>query len=212
MSLGEFVSGLILLILVASLAGFVAFRLRERLLPGFTGAPGRLVEVVSAVGLLVVTSELLGLFGLLAAPALVFAFVLMGLAAWLGLVARLPGSEDPVPPSPAISTGAQVLAIVAVFVVFAQWGAFTSYNLDHGITNFDSVWYHMPFAAEFARAGSVTGFFHTETVFLNWFYPQNSELLHGVGMVLTCRDFVTIFFILGLLAVGLLACWCVGRT
>lgn len=211
MSLGEFVSGLILLILVASLAGFVAFRLRERLLPGFTGAPGRLVEVVSAVGLLVVTSELLGLFGLLAAPALVFAFVLMGLAAWLGLVARLPGPEDPVPPSPAISTGAQVLAIVAVFVVFAQWGAFTSYNLDHGITNFDSVWYHMPFAAEFARAGSVTGFFHTETVFLNWFYPQNSELLHGVGMVLTGRDFVSIFINLGWLAVGLLAGWCVGR-
>ena len=42
----------------------------------------------------------------------------------------------------------------------------------------------MPFAADMAQSHSVTGLHHTETVFTNWFYPQNSELLHAVGILL----------------------------
>ena len=85
------------------------------------------------------------------------------------------------------------------------------YSLDHGITNFDSVWYHLPFAAEMFQSGSVVGFHHPETVFLNWFYPQNSELVHAAGMALTGHDFLSIFINLGWLGIALLAGWCVGR-
>ena len=53
-----------------------------------------------------------------------------------------------------------------------------------GIFNFDSLWYHMPFSADIAQAHSITGMHHAETVFINWFYPQNSELLHAVGILL----------------------------
>lgn len=211
MSANEFFTGLLCLALVGFLAGFVAWRLRARLLPGYTGAPGRLVEVVAAIGLLVASSELLGLFGLLKVLPLLILLGLLALLAWLRLPPRPPGPGDSVPPSPAVSTVGQVIAALAAFAVFAQWGAFTSYNLDHGITNFDSVWYHLPFAAEIARTGSITGFFHPETVFTNWFYPQNSELIHGLGMVLTDRDFTSLFINLGWLGVALLAGWCVGR-
>lgn len=211
MSFADFIAGLVHLALVAGFTGFTAFRLRARLLPGWGGAPARLVEAVAGVGLLVLAAELLGLFGWLEILPLEVLLGLIAVSAWLRLVPRRPGTGDSVPPSPAVSTGAQVLAFLAAFAVFAQWGAFTSYNLDHGITNFDSVWYHMPFAAEIARTGSVTGFFHPETVFLNWFYPQNSELVHAVAIVLTGRDFVSIFINLGWLALGLLAGWCVGR-
>lgn len=211
MSLSDFIASVVHLTLVAAFTGFTAFRLRARLLPGWSGAPARLVEAVTATGLLVLASELLGLFGLLQVFPLVILLGLLALAAWLRMVPRPAGNPDSVPPSPAVSTGAQVIAFLACFTVFAQWGAFTSYNLDHGVTNFDSVWYHMPFAAEIARTGSITGFLHTETVFLNWFYPQNSELVHAVGIVLTGRDFVSIFINLGWLGLGLLAGWCVGR-
>jgi len=211
LSFADFTSGLVHLTLVAAFTGFTAFRLRSRLVPGWDGSPARLVEAVTAVGLLLLASELLGLFGWLDVFPLVILLGLAALASWLWLAPRPAGKGDPVPPAPAVSTGAQALAFLAAFAVFAQWGAFTSYNLDHGITNFDSVWYHMPFAAEIARTGSVTGFFHPETVFTNWFYPQNSELIHAVGMVLTGRDFVSVFINLGWLGLGLLAGWCVGR-
>lgn len=211
MSLGEFLAGLFHLVLVAGLGGFVAWRLRARLLPGWSGAPARLVEAVAGTGILVACAELLGLFGLLETLPLVLLLASLAAAAWLRLLPRTPRARDSVPPSFALGTGAQLVAFAVVFVVVAQWGAFTSYNLDHGITNFDSVWYHLPFAAEIARTGSVTTFLHTETVFTNWFYPQNSELVHAVGMVLTGRDFPSIFVNLVWLALGLLAGWCVGR-
>lgn len=211
MSFPEFLSGLIQLALAAGLNGFIAYRLRARLLPGWTGAPARLIEMVTGTGILVVSAELFGLFGLLQALPLLLLLGAGALIVWLRLLPRAVSGDDVVPPAPAVSLGPQLLAAAVVFAVFAQWGAFTSYNLDHGIGNFDSVWYHMPFAAEIARTGSVTTFFHPETVFANWFYPQNSELLHAVGIVLTDRDFISVFINLGWLAVGLLAGWCVGR-
>jgi hypothetical protein len=87
----------------------------------------------------------------------------------------------------------------------------TKHALDRGIFNFDSLWYHMPFAADMAQSHSVTGMVHVETVFTNWFYPQNSELLHAVGILLTGRDTLSLFLNFGWLAVGFLAAWCVGR-
>ncbi|HYG97377.1 MAG TPA: hypothetical protein VD741_09760, partial [Solirubrobacterales bacterium] len=72
-------------------------------------------------------------------------------------------------------------------------------------------WYHMPFAVEMVQSHSVTGMHHTETVFTNWFYPQNSELLHAVGILLTGRDTLSLFLNFGWLAVAFLAAYCVGR-
>ena len=69
----------------------------------------------------------------------------------------------------------------------------------------------MPFSADMAQSHSVTGMHHVETVFTNWFYPQNSELLHGVGILLTERDTLSLFLNFGWLAVAFLAAWCIGR-
>jgi hypothetical protein len=87
----------------------------------------------------------------------------------------------------------------------------TDSALNRGMFNFDSLWYHMPFATEFARTHSVTGFHHTETVFANWFYPQNSELLHSTGILIAGRDTLSVFVNYGWLAIALLAAWCIGR-
>ena len=61
------------------------------------------------------------------------------------------------------------------------------------------------------QTGSTLSFYKTETVFTNWFYPQNSELVHAVGMALTGRDFFSVLLNMGWLALALLAAWCIGR-
>ena len=62
-----------------------------------------------------------------------------------------------------------------------------------------------------AHSHSVTGLHYTETVFTNWFYPQNSELLHADGILLIHRDTLSLFLNFGWLALAFLAAWCVGR-
>ncbi len=210
MSPASFYFGLLLVAAVAMSLGFTACRIRARILPGFEGAPARLAEVVLGLALLVLLSEALGLFGLLHGWALVTASLLLALIAWVRLYPAdaMPESR---PPAPSVSTAATVIALVVAGIVVAQWAAFTSLSLDHGITNFDSVWYHLPFSADMFQTGSVLQFHYTETVFLNWFYPQNSEIVHAAGMALTGHDFFSVFINMGWLGVALLAGWCVGR-
>ena len=113
------------------------------------------------------------------------------------------------PPGPG---GWSLLVMTGVIaLVVAHWGLTTDSALNRGIFNFDSLWYHMPFAADIAQSHSVTGFHHTETVFANWFYPQNSELLHAVGILLAHRDTLSLFVNFGWLAIAFLAAWCIGR-
>jgi hypothetical protein len=102
------------------------------------------------------------------------------------------------------------MALVIAATVFS-WAVTTKHALDRGIFNFDSLWYHMPFAADMAQTHSVAGMHHVETVFTNWFYPQNSELLHAVGILLTGRDTLSLFINFGWLALAFLAAYCVGR-
>ncbi len=104
-----------------------------------------------------------------------------------------------------------LIAAGVVALVFAHWGLTTKDALDRGIFNFDSLWYHMPFAVDMAQSHSVTGLHYTDTVFTNWFYPQNSELLHAAGILLTQRDTLSLFLNFGFLAMAFLAAWCVGR-
>ena len=55
------------------------------------------------------------------------------------------------------------------------------------------------------------GLHHNETVFTNWFYPQNSELLHAVGITIAHRDTLSLFINFGWLALAFLSAWCIGR-
>ena len=76
---------------------------------------------------------------------------------------------------------------------------------------FDTLWYHGPFAARIAEEGSVWGMHFTDPLYLNWFYPENSELHHGAGIALFGRDLFSPLVNFGWLGVALLAAWCIGR-
>jgi len=101
------------------------------------------------------------------------------------------------------------LGVIAI-VVF-HWAVTAKHAVDRGIFNFDSLWYHLPFAVDMVQSHSVTGMHHVDTVFTNWFYPQNAELLHAVGILLTGRDTLSLFLNFGWLAVAFLAAYCIGR-
>jgi hypothetical protein len=223
---GGYLLGVVQLVLVVGPLAFAAYRLRRRLLPGWEGAPARLVETIVAVALLIWISEILGALGLFYAGTLIGASVLLGLLAWF-----LPGggTVGGTPPEEALATGRGggspavtgpagpktlvpwlVMVLVIAATVF-DYATTTQHALDRGIFNFDSLWYHMPYAVEMVQSHSVTGMHHTDTLFTNWFYPQNSELLHGVGILLVGRDTLSLFLNFGWLAVAFLAAYCVGR-
>jgi hypothetical protein len=222
-SLGSYLLGAIELVALAASLAFSAHGLRKRLLPAWSGAPARLVEIVAAVALLTWLSELLGAFGLFYAGALIAANVIVAAAVALSPAAgAVPGgTEDAEHPSTvgdAARTGPggrsawSLLVMVAVIaIVVFHWAVTTKHALDRGIFNFDSLWYHQPFAADMVQSHSLTGMHHVDTVFTNWFYPQNSELLHAVGMLLSGRDTLSLFINFGWLAVAFLAAWCIGR-
>jgi hypothetical protein len=208
-SAGSYVLAALQLAVLAAALGFSAVRLRARLLPHWEGGAARLVEVLVAVALATWIAEALGTFGLLYAGTLLAAGVILAAALWQWLPAPADRPEAPqLPPE----DGWLLLAMTAVVaIVVFTWAVTTKHALDRGIFNFDSLWYHMPFAAQMAQTHSTTGMDHVETVFTNWFYPQNSELLHALGILLTGRDTLSLFVNFGWLAVGFLAAWCIGR-
>ncbi|HEY6550655.1 MAG TPA: hypothetical protein VIY71_05585, partial [Solirubrobacterales bacterium] len=222
-SAGSYILSALALVAVGLSLGFSAYRLRQRLLPAWEGAPARLVEAVTAIALLIWLGEILGTVQLFYSWALIAASLVLAaaVAAWPRVLSRGEGGTagspravlDPPPPTPPAGGGwvPWVITVGVIALVFAHWGLTTKDALDRGIFNFDSLWYHMPFAADMVQSHSATGLHYTETVFTNWFYPQNSELLHATGILLTQRDTLSLFLNFGFLAISFLAAWCIGR-
>ncbi|HEY3492578.1 MAG TPA: hypothetical protein VGK43_06475, partial [Solirubrobacterales bacterium] len=218
--LGGYLLAAVQLALVVVPVGFSAYRLRLRLLPAWEGPPARLVETIVGVALVIWLSEFLGLFGLFYAGTLIAAALLTCLA-----VAFLPGggadlgdhpgrdggSKSGTGPAGPESIASLLVMLAVISATVFSYAVTTKHALDRGVFNFDSLWYHLPFAVDMVQTHSVVGMHHTDTVFTNWFYPQNSELLHGVGILLTGRDTLSLFLNFGWLAVAFLAAYCVGR-
>jgi hypothetical protein len=217
-SFGDYLFGVIGLAAVAIPMAFAAVRLRGRLLPGWGGAPARLAEAVLGVALFTVLLQLLGAFGILVPAILIVAALAVGLGAWFMLDAKSTNSEESasstasdLPSAPAVPLPQLVLALAAAAFVAAHWFTGLQDVWGRGMLTFDTLWYHGPFAARIADTGSVWGMHFIDPLYLNWFYPQNSELLHAAGIVLFNRDLFSPLVNFGWLGVALLAGWCIGR-
>ncbi len=207
-SFGSYLLGAAQLAALLGALGYAAWLGRARLLPGWRGAPARLVEAVLAVGLLTVIAEVLGTFGLLYAGALIAAAALTAAAARL---LRAGNDGEQTARGAELGVWASLVAIAVIAGVAFQWAETAKHALDSGIFNFDSLWYHMPFSADIVQSHSTTGLHQIETVNVNWFYPQGSELLHAIAFLLIGRDTLSLFINFGWLAVAFLAAYCVGR-
>ena len=211
MTFGHYLLGIVGLAALAVPMGLAGARLRRRLLPGWTGAPAILATAVLAVAVLTLLLQLLGAFGILVPAVLIAASLIVGLGLWFGPWLRAEETPDAVaemPPIPPIQT---ILALLAATFVAAHWATGLQDVWGRGMLTFDTLWYHGPFAARIADAGSVWGMHFTDPLYLNWFYPQNSELLHAAGIVLSGRDLFSPLVNFGWLGVALLAAWCIGR-
>jgi len=211
---GAYLVGALELTLVGAALAFGAYRVRALLLPGWSGAPARLVEVVLAVAGLIWVSEALGTFGGFEEGAVLGGVTVVGVAAGLvatRLAAGRPTRPAPAPSAPAAWGLARVIAVLACAGLAAAWMVPTLGTLAAGMDRADSLWYHMPLAARFVQTGYLGHIYFFDPVFLASFYPANSEVLHAVGILFFDRDIVSPMLNLGWLSVALLAAWCIGR-
>jgi hypothetical protein len=209
--------GLAAIVISMAIAGRTA---RRATLPGWSGAPALLGDGVLAIAILVAISELLGLVGILDGVILVVSCVIVGaggvrleplLIRDRRLAIERGQRRSTLRRAPAVSPIELGAAIVIALLVAAQWAGPTLLALDRGIYGGDSLWYHMPLAAHIGQTGSVTELLFTDPLYLNWFYPQVSELLHAGGLLVLGNDFLSPLINLGWLGLALFAGWCCGR-
>ena len=219
MTFGRYVEGIVLGVLVLASLGVAAVSLRRRSLPTWTGAPARLVEMITALSLVVVVSQALGTIGLFRVGPLVVTLALIALLAFCFGKPRAAGPEllSVAEPAPVALHGRQeawwepVVAILAVSLVAAEWGAGTLHALRDGVSGVDSLWYHMPISAGFVQSGSVAALHNINNDNVIEFYPATSELLHAVSILLLGSDFVSPLVNALWLGLALFAAWCLGR-
>ena len=218
---GDYILGVVGLLAIALSVTIAGRTTRRAALPAWTGTPALLADAVLAIGVLVLISELLGLFGVLDGVILVVACLIVGGGAvrleplLIRAGARVAHSGEDREPDlreAASTTRIElVAAILIALIVVAQWAGPTLLALDRGIYGGDSLWYHLPLAAHIAETGSITSLLYTDPLYLNWFYPQVSELIHAGGILLFGNDFLSPLLNLSWLGLALFAGWCIGR-
>lgn len=208
MSVGRYALGIVSLGIVCGCIGLAAVALRRRFLPGWAAAPARLAEAVLGLAILVALLQALGTVGWFRLGPVLGASALVGLLA-VGAMRRRRRAA-------ATARGRSFSPFVGAAVVFAaalaaEWTPPTAESYGTGIRTFDSLWYHLPWAASFAQTGHITPLRFTDVEYLTAFYPATAELIHGLGIVMLGRDTLSPALNLLWLGLALLAAWCIGR-
>ena len=210
-TVGRYALGVAGLAVICVALALAAVAIRRRILPDWDGAPARLAEAVIGLAVLIGILEVLGAVGLFAFAPVVLASVLAAILArrWASRRSASVGPSGPVlTRADVLLTG---LAVLAAAAVIAEWGALTIQSYDVGIRGFDSLWYHLPWAASFAQTGNIVSLRFTDVEYLTPFYPATAEVLHGLGIVLLGRDTLSPGLNLVWLALTFLAAYCIGR-
>ncbi len=206
---GRYALGVVTLAIVAGSLAFAAVRIRRRWLHEWTGAPARLAECVIGIALLTGVMQVLGTVGLFRLVPLVVGCAVVGLvSAW-----ALPGGDLSHPRGTRSGETVPWLglaAVVVAVVVLAEWAGPTLISYRYGIRTFDSLWYHLPWAASFAQSGQITTLHFTDVEYLTAFYPATAELFHGLGIVLFGADVLSPGLNLAWLGLVLLGGYCTG--
>jgi hypothetical protein len=210
-SFGSYIGGCLAVIGIVAALGLGGYWLRRWIVPEFSGALARLADATIAVGLLVISLEILGTLSQLRLGWIVLFCIAVGLgAAALGRH-KAPRDGQEVT-APKVGTVALLIALGVASFTVAEWTFPSQLSLDLGMFGGDTTWYHMPFAATIAQEHSTIHLHFTDPLRLAaWFYPQSSELIHGAAIVIFKSDWLSPLINLLWLAIALLAAWCVGR-
>lgn len=222
----QYVLGVALTVGTIASVTVAAVALQRRIVPSWRGGDAVLADVVLAVVLLLLITEILGTFGQFRRWPVVAACVAVGAAVTLACRQRGPRVRAAdAPPSDRAAAGALVLdtrrpgitraalialPVLAVGLVVAQWSAHVVHSYGHGILDGDSIWYHLPFAARFLQTGWTSRLHFMNADALVTFFPANSELLNATLLLPFHRDLLIPVVNLFWLGVALLAGWCIG--
>jgi hypothetical protein len=175
--------------------------------PDWHGPLAWLASSTVWVALLIGVAEVLGTIGALRRGPLVVTSLAVGLTLAIGLRPRSSAGAAAAEPNAGPWT-ALVLGLAAL--ALAVWVSRSIGALRTGVLGYDSLNYHMPFAARFFQTGRTTDlhftFYGNETPV----DPASSELVHAVGLVLLRRDLLSPLINIGWLVLALLASWCAG--
>ncbi len=200
--------GIVSLLLISGSLLLGATGLRRRYFDTWSGALACLAQALIAAAMLIGVLEVLGAVGLFRLLPIVVACVAAGVGTAVR-TRRLQARRSPED----TNARARVLATIAVLAaatVAAEWASPTLQAYTLGIHTFDSLWYHLPWAAGFAQTGHITQL-HYDLEFLLAFYPATGELFHGLGIVLFGHDTVSPALNLLWMGFSLLAAWCIGQ-
>ena len=189
--------------------------MRATILPGWSGAPARLVESVLALAALIWLAEALGTFGAYGEATMIVACVALA-ALSLAVCARLDARRAPGPAAtPARAAGLADRDLARGRRLrrrsprpgwCRRWaaspGAWTAPTRS-GTTCRSSV--------RFAEGGDLGAIDFFDPIFFASYYPANSEVLHSIPLLAFGRDILSPLLNLGFLALGLLASYCIGR-
>lgn len=210
-SFGSYIGGCLAVIGIVAALGLGGYWLRRWIVPEFSGALARLADATIAVGLLVISLEILGTLSQLYLGWIVLFCIAVGLGA-AALGRHMAPREGQEVPAPKVGTAALLIALGVASFTVAEWTFPSQLSLDLGMFGGDTTWYHMPFAAGIAQEHSTVHLHFTDPLRLAaWFYPQSSELIHGAAIVIFKSDWLSPLINLFWLAIALLAAWCVGR-
>ncbi len=238
---GRYLLGVAELAVLVGFATLGAAGVRSRLLPRLAGPPAWLASAVFAAAILIWVAEALGSFGLFKALPYLLGVVVVGLGGWaLGrgsaprslsvsgralLRRRAPTTEGS--PSAASAraphcgdiggrsatfSALTVVSLLVVAVAVVRFAAGVRLRLSTGMTGFDSTWYHGPLAVEFFQTANTFDLHFIAPQYLAWFYPDNAEIFHAVGMVVFSRDILSPLINFVWFSGCLLAAWCIGRA
>ena len=151
MGILRYVEGVGLLALVVLPLLLISRAAHHTWLGNISGPTGVLVEIVVAISLFIAGSELIGLAGLFSITALIIVFwlvaVTVGLRLGWSVFASPPRGDEGRQSTPTLL---RLVCLATMVVVATDWIARTASTLEHGFFDVDTLWYHLPFAAQFA--------------------------------------------------------------
>lgn len=210
-SLASYIAGTLQIAAIVGAVWYGSWWLRRWIVPEFSGALARLAELTIGFALITISLELVGSVGLLKEVWITAACIVIPLIG-AGLAWKFAPRNVEQIAAPKVPTWAYLVAVAVASWVVAEWSFPTQLSLDQGMFGGDTTWYHMPASARFIQEASTIPLHFTDPLRLAvWFYPQNSELMHGALMALMDSDWLSPVFNMLPLGIALLACWCVGR-
>lgn len=218
MSVVDYLTGCVALAVAVGACSTIGLVGRRWLVPGLTGPVGVVAAVPLAVSGALLPALVLGTFGLLNGWTWLPLTVALATLAWR-FRHRLPRTEPDrsgervveIPPAPRSSPLLIAVGTAVAAAAFGMFAAATAIKLGTGMSVFDTNWYHGPLSVEMAQTGDTLALHQVAPAFLSWFYPQNSELVHTLGILIFGNDLLSPFLNLGWFVGCLTAAWAVGR-